>query len=110
MEEKEKILTKSNREVALDVLAKRPDGWKCTFGGKVSTKEEIMAAIAAVDSMEAVLAKLTQEYGGGNQLGKRYRCMVCGTEALATKAGPGRAECCGQFMETVEPKPIPSSD
>jgi len=45
-----------------------------------------------------------------NQLGKRYRCAVCGTEILCTKAGEGVAKCCDQEMEIQEPKPIPSSD
>jgi len=44
------------------------------------------------------------------QLGKRYKCSVCGTEALATKAGEGTLICDGKEMEIQEPKPIPSSD
>ena len=45
-----------------------------------------------------------------NQLGKRYRCQICGTEVLCTKAGEGPVVCCGQEMEVQEPRPIPSSD
>ncbi|GAG41998.1 unnamed protein product [marine sediment metagenome] len=45
-----------------------------------------------------------------NQLGKRYRCPVCGTEALCTKAGDGTVTCHDQAMEVQEPRPIPSSD
>jgi hypothetical protein len=45
-----------------------------------------------------------------NQLGKRYRCEVCGTEILCTKAGNGAAECCGKEMTVQQPRPIPSSD
>ena len=33
-----------------------------------------------------------------NQLGKRYQCQVCGTEALCTKASEGIIICCGQEM------------
>ena len=44
------------------------------------------------------------------QLGKRYRCAVCGTEILCVKAGPGEVTCCGQEVELQEPKKIPSSD
>jgi hypothetical protein len=44
------------------------------------------------------------------QLGKRYRCEVCGTEVLCTKAGEGQPECCDIEMLTQEPKPLPSSD
>ncbi len=45
-----------------------------------------------------------------NQLGKRYKCAVCGTEVLCTKPGQGGVMCCGKPMEVQEPKPIPSSD
>jgi len=45
-----------------------------------------------------------------NQLGKRYRCQICGTEVLCTKAGEGVIICCNQEMEVQEPRPIPSSD
>ena len=45
-----------------------------------------------------------------SQLGKRYRCSVCGTEALCTKAGDGELTCDGQPMEVQEAKAIPSSD
>ncbi|MBN1256026.1 MAG: desulforedoxin [Deltaproteobacteria bacterium] len=45
-----------------------------------------------------------------SQLGKRYRCEVCGTEALCTKAGDGTLECHDQEMKLQEPKPVPSSD
>lgn len=44
------------------------------------------------------------------QLGKRYRCEVCGTEILCTKAGEGVLQCCQQEMKKQEPKPLPSSD
>jgi desulfoferrodoxin-like iron-binding protein len=45
-----------------------------------------------------------------SKLGKRYRCSVCGTEILVTKAGEGTATCCEKEMEVQEPKPLPSSD
>jgi hypothetical protein len=45
-----------------------------------------------------------------NQLGKRYKCSVCGTEVLCTKAGDGEAICCDIKMEELKPRPIPSSD
>jgi desulfoferrodoxin-like iron-binding protein len=44
------------------------------------------------------------------QLGKRYRCEVCGTEVLCSKAGQGTLNCCEKEMKVQEPKPIPSSD
>jgi hypothetical protein len=44
------------------------------------------------------------------ELGKRYRCTVCGTEALCVKAGAGTPSCDGKDMELVQPKPVPSSD
>lgn len=45
-----------------------------------------------------------------NQLGRRYVCEVCGTEALCTKAGAGELTCDGQAMKLVTPKTLPSSD
>jgi len=45
-----------------------------------------------------------------SKLGKRYKCEVCGTEALSTKAGEGTLPCCEKEMQLQEPKTIPSSD
>lgn len=45
-----------------------------------------------------------------SQLGKRYRCEVCGTEVLCTKASPQLPNCCDKEMVIQEPKPVPSSD
>jgi hypothetical protein len=45
-----------------------------------------------------------------SQLGKRYRCEKCGTEALCTKAGDGELTCHDQEMQVQEAKAIPSSD
>jgi len=45
-----------------------------------------------------------------NQLGKRYRCKVCTTEVLCTKAGEGTVQCNDQDMEVQVPRPLPSSD
>lgn len=45
-----------------------------------------------------------------NQLGKRSKCLVCGTEVLCTKAAEGTVTCCSQEMELQEPRPLPSSD
>jgi rubrerythrin len=45
-----------------------------------------------------------------SQLGKRYRCTVCGTEILCTKASEASPVCCEKEMEVQEPKPLPSSD
>jgi desulfoferrodoxin-like iron-binding protein len=44
------------------------------------------------------------------QLGKRYKCEVCGTEILCIKAGAGPVICCGKEVTSQEAKPIPSSD
>jgi desulfoferrodoxin-like iron-binding protein len=45
-----------------------------------------------------------------SKLGKRYKCEVCGTEVLCTKAGKGEFSCCDKQMKVLEPKPLPSSD
>lgn len=50
------------------------------------------------------------ENGKQNLLGKRYTCPICGTIALAGKAGTGRVECCGEIMRLLFPEPLPSSD
>lgn len=45
-----------------------------------------------------------------NQLGKRFQCETCGTEALCIKAGDGGVECCGKAMTLLQPKVLPSAD
>lgn len=45
-----------------------------------------------------------------SQLGKRYRCSVCGTEVLCVKSGESDLVCCDKVMEIQEPRAIPSSD
>ncbi len=45
-----------------------------------------------------------------SQLGKRYKCSVCGTEVLCVKSGSGSVACDGKEMEIQEPRTIPSSD
>jgi desulfoferrodoxin-like iron-binding protein len=45
-----------------------------------------------------------------NQLGKRFKCEVCGSEVLCTKAGAGTVVCDGKEMELQKPKALPSSD
>ena len=44
------------------------------------------------------------------QLGKRYRCEVCGTEILCTKAADGNPLCCEKEMELQQPNKEKSSD
>jgi desulfoferrodoxin-like iron-binding protein len=34
-----------------------------------------------------------------NQVGKRYRCTVCGAEVIITKGGDGTIMCHGKPME-----------
>ena len=34
-----------------------------------------------------------------NQLGKRYVCPKCSSEAIVTKASDGVLKCCGQEMQ-----------
>jgi desulfoferrodoxin-like iron-binding protein len=34
-----------------------------------------------------------------NQVGKRYRCEVCGAEVIITKGGDGTITCDGKPME-----------
>jgi desulfoferrodoxin-like iron-binding protein len=43
-------------------------------------------------------------------VGKRYKCESCGSEILVTKAGAGEPWCCGDPMELLQAKKLPSSD
>ena len=45
-----------------------------------------------------------------SQLGKRYRCEDCNTEALCTKAGDGTPTCCDKEMKIQEKYNIPIID
>ena len=45
-----------------------------------------------------------------NLLGKRYKCVKCGTEVLCTKTGDGEISCCDTKMEEINIRPLPSSD
>jgi hypothetical protein len=45
------------------------------------------------------------------QVGKRYQCEACGTEALVTKpSGDGELQCCGATMALLQPKKTKSAD
>lgn len=45
------------------------------------------------------------------QIGKRYQCESCGTEALVTKqSGDGELNCCGDSMALLQPKKTKSAD
>jgi len=45
-----------------------------------------------------------------SQMGKRYKCEVCGTEIMCIKAGAGPVTCCGKEVKLQQPRAIPSSD
>lgn len=45
-----------------------------------------------------------------NQLGRRYKCEVCGTMVLCTKGGSGTVQCHNADMEVQQPRKLPSSD
>ncbi|MBN1644248.1 MAG: hypothetical protein JW856_05475 [Dehalococcoidales bacterium] len=45
-----------------------------------------------------------------SQLGKRYKCEVCGTEVLCIKSGAGQVTCCGKEVKLQQVKSIPSTD
>jgi desulfoferrodoxin-like iron-binding protein len=45
-----------------------------------------------------------------NQVGKRYKCAECGSEALVTKPGDGTLQCCGKVMDLLVPKKTASAD
>jgi hypothetical protein len=106
-----------NREKALKQLKLRPDSFQWKIIGKIYTKAELLECFAkdstlcdAIINLSGLLEEREADEILTNLLGKRYRCLVCGTEILTTKAGPNRIECCGQTMEEKEPGQIPSSD
>lgn len=45
-----------------------------------------------------------------NLLGKRLTCPKCGGQVLVTKGGDGQVQCCGEPMQSVKAKPLPSAD
>ena len=45
-----------------------------------------------------------------SELGKRYKCDVCGTQILCTKAGEGVPVCCSKEMQLQKPRKLSSSD
>ncbi len=54
--------------------------------------------------------ELTRRWFEMNQLGKRFKCEMCNTEVLCTKAGEGSIMCCNKEMGLQQPKALPSSD
>jgi hypothetical protein len=44
------------------------------------------------------------------QVGKRYKCDECGTEALVTKPSQGQLNCCDTEMQLQQPKKTASAD
>lgn len=110
MAEKTEKTEKTDKEKALDALNKRPENFRWTINDTTFTRDGLIKEAEAGSTAIIGMAKDLRDPGGSNQLGKRYKCLVCGTEVLATKAGAGKANCCGQEMEVQEPKPLPSSD
>lgn len=111
---------KSDKDTALEVIASRAENfrWIIKIGDKeVSFKrDEIVENIKAGSETGARFIALVKERSmdpednSPNILGKRYVCLVCETQALTTKAGPGRIQCCDQNMEPVKPRPVPGAD
>lgn len=109
-------MSMSNKEKALRALNQRPETFRWAINGTVYTKAELIKQLETEPASGTVitdLAKTLSNLEDGvptNMLGKRYRCLVCQTEALATKAGAGKISCCGQLMEVMEIKRLVSSD
>ncbi|MBI2041783.1 MAG: hypothetical protein HYT20_02035 [Candidatus Nealsonbacteria bacterium] len=94
------------RKRIIEVLKTMPEGFKVDGIEKNTVIAEIEAG--AGEEFIAIIGGASPS--GGNKLGKRYLCVNCKTEVLATKAGEGKIGCCGQPMFVKEPQPIPSSD
>lgn len=110
-------ITAESRGNALNSLRSQPDNfrWAIPFRDVILKKDDIIREVEDGSEIGDTIIGLMKgmDLGGNdpsNLLGKRYRCLVCGTEALSTKAGAGRVECCGQRMAVWVPKPLVSSD
>ncbi len=95
----------------------QPDNFRWTIEGRTFIKNDLLTEIKKKSPLGIKFISLItgnignlEKNGVSNTLGKRYKCLVCDSEVLATKVGPGRIWCCGQPMTVQEPKPIPSSD
>lgn len=103
-EEKNKIL---------NFLQKQADNFRCAVSGKVYARDQLIKEIEiGSESAKIIIQALSgaSTDPSPTALGRRYRCLVCGTEILAVKSGTGRAMCCDQIMVLLEPRPMPSSD
>lgn len=106
----------SDKEKAQRALNQRPETFRWTINGITFTRDGLIKEVNAELENGAVIILLARNLGDpkdsvvSSQLGKRHRCLVCGTEALTVKAGAGRMSCCEQNMELQEPRTIESSD
>ena len=94
------------RKKIVGVLKTMPEG----FNVDGVEKNTVIAEIEAGAGEKFIALMGGASPSKGIALGKRYQCLNCQSEVLATKAGKGRMGCCNQPMWVKEPKPIPSSD
>jgi len=105
------ITSQEKKQKALDLLNQQPDNFR--WGDILLSKENLIKLVSA-DSQNII--NMVNSYPDlantepGIFLGKRYKCLVCGTEAMCIIKGSGKLECCGQRIVVMEPKSIPSSD
>lgn len=106
------------KERALGLLRSQLPTFRWAVGNNVIlTRDELIEKVGR-GSEEIIELVIGQESGlnssnKGIMFGRRYKCLVCGTEALCTKAGSGcntNMECCGQDVVAQVPRPLPSSD
>ena len=108
--------TKSDKDFALEVIASRPENFRWVVSDLIFKRHEILENIRSDSKTGARFVALVKERGmepednSSNILGKRYLCLICDTQVLTTKAGPGRIQCCGQNIEQVKPRPVPGAD
>lgn len=103
------------KEHALAFLKRRPSKFRWSLGPEPAYfRDTLLAAVNREGPFGQTVIDRAQDFmaepSNSNFLGKRYVCLVCGTEALCNKAGEGNIGCCGQSMEMKVPRPIPSSD
>ena len=101
-----------DKKKALEFLGEQKDEFRWNIDGKMYSKTTLVDNINEGSEFGANVVKLVGGFGkaDGNALGKRIRCLICNTELLVTKGGPGKASCCDQDMVVLAPRLIPSSD
>jgi len=116
-------ITVESKEKALNSLRNQPDNFRWAIKDTILERDGLIREVETSSEIGVTIIGLMlgissmpgidlpdKNDSSKNMLGKRYRCLLCGTEVLSTKAGAGRVSCHEQLMASVEPRQLPSSD